>query len=362
MQSFTPHSRLTRLVMWSSKEGARWWGKICIREGPRGRGLYSTQHIPTYDFALAVPVKSTFSFLNFETEENFPLRVLPSDYHLPLPWWPDLDWGTFSLMIWLTKNYILHDQSTAPYLMTLPRDEHAFPVLRSIAKQAIRSTEYRDSVKPVAAMCRVPEEVFDENVLWMYCMIRSRSIPLWSKQGQGHPYFEQTKYATVSQDHQDVGEVVHGDVACMVPLLDMVNHSHQPNATIGIPDQQMMEYLSTEGEVESPHVFVLQAMREIKAGEELVVDWNTNYGFDKDVFNAWFDTPYVDLQSMYEEDAKTRESREGSRKKRKRQLAEAAREASLTAAENTIATSTFTVTHAERTDDDDDDVPHPEAT
>eukprot|EP00760_Papus_ankaliazontas_P030018 PhM_4_TR4575/c0_g1_i1/m.16329 len=289
-------------VTWSTAKGAKWWGRVGIHSGDRGRGLFCTQPIPQYDFALAVPLEATFSFLNFEKDTDFPLRVSPADFGETLPWWPDLDWGTFSLMMWMTAGYIKNDPRVAHYMAALPRPQQneqfssSFVVLNSIASQAMRSREYLEVSSPVAAQCRVPPEMFDFNLAWMYTMIRSRSVPLWSRHGGGHSYFSTTVYAEESSSSPNSrgGGGGGGDVSCLVPMLDFVNHSHEPNATVGFPDEEMVSFLMKERGMTSPHMFVLQTQRDLAPGDELLVDYNINYGFDPEMFSVWFDTPLKD--------------------------------------------------------------------
>jgi len=277
------HTSLARLVTWSAWKGARWWGRVAVDEGLRGRGLFSTQSIPLYDFVLVVPLSATFSFLNFQGDDSFLLRVTSEDFGQQLSWWPDLDWGTFSLVVWLTRAWLTNDPVASAYLGSLPRDDRSFPVLRSIARQAMTSPEYRSSTERIAAQLRMPAEVFDSNIEWMYTMVRSRSVPLWSRGGTGHPAFAETVYAREAKEG--------GDVACLVPFLDLVNHSQEPNSVIGIPEPSMVEYLRKERDVQASDLYVIQALRDISPGEEIVVDYNVNYGFDSDMFAAWFDTP-----------------------------------------------------------------------
>ena len=303
----------THLLVWARTHGIRWWNRVCIKNGIRGRGLFATQTLLPQDVALAVPLSSSFSLLNFEQDGEFPLRVEPEDFDHTLAWWPDLEWGTFALIVWLTKAYIQRDSRCLSYLNVLPipatsggvltqksvRED--FPVLRSIARQAQSTAEYKDVIAPVAAQCRLPPEVFNDYLVWMYTMIRSRALPIWSRSGDGHPSFANTNYGrkrsvelcgTSSDSNTSESR---GDAFAMFPLLDMMNHSENAcNMSIGFAGKEFTTHFTESDQEQSSDFVIAQATKEIAPGEELLVNYNENFGFDGDLFAAWFDIPLHD--------------------------------------------------------------------
>ena len=303
------------LIVWSRLSGANWWNKVGISHGKNGRGLFATQSLQANDIVLSVPLRSTFSFLNFELEQAFPLKVSPRDYSTGLAWWPDLDWGTFALIAWLVCKSMLENPNTQPYIGALPRfneasgahqagDAEQFAVLRSIARQSMRSAEYTEVTKPLVSQTASKRRHFDAEFEWMYTMVRSRSIPIWTQQG-GHAAIRATPYGQNTE-----AEGGSGDICCIVPMVDMINHSRKPNVTIGFPGEEVSEFIEANSpskriDVEvsesfclpsvSPKAYiVVRTKDEIQAGEELLMDYNQFYGFDPDIFAAWFDIPLDD--------------------------------------------------------------------
>ena len=313
MHKLQPQKSIVDLIVWSRLSGITWWNKIGLNNGSRGRGLFATQSVQKNDIVLSVPLRSTFSFLNFELERTFPLKVTPQDYGLGLSWWPDLDWGTFTLIAWLTSKSLVENPNTQPYIAALPRfsdnSESAsekpleqFAVLRSIARQSMRSREYVEITEQLVSQSVSNRRHFDSEFEWLYTMVRSRSIPVWTQQG-GHEAFRSTLYGKESAHS--------GDVCCLVPMLDMVNHSlNNPNVSIGFPGEEVTDYImenapSRRKNVEVSESFclpnvsekafiLLTAKSDIQAGDEILMDYNQFYGFDSDIFSAWFNTPLKD--------------------------------------------------------------------
>ena len=300
------------LIVWSRLSGITWWNKIAISNGVRGRGLFTTQSIAANDIVLSVPLRATFSFLNFEYERKFPIKVAPHDYGLSLSWWPDLDWGTFALIAWLTSKSLQRNPNTNPYIQALPRymdspqsdalenPNAPFGILRSIALQSMRSKEYVEATESLITYSNSHRAQFDQEFLWLYTMVRSRSIPLWSSQG-GHEAFRNTVYGKHSENS-------NGDMCCIVPMLDMINHaSADANVSIGFPGEEVSDLIiehsaSKPVEVDlsddfclpriSPKAFiVVRAVQDLPAGIELLMNYNAFYGFDEEIFSAWFDIP-----------------------------------------------------------------------
>ena len=80
----------------------------------------------------------------------------------------------------------------------------------------------------------------------------------------------------------------------MVPVMDLALHSPKPNATIGYPDAEMLQWLSQQKKAavqKEKGYFVMQALRDIEEGEVISVNKNAYFNFDDDTFKAWFGYP-----------------------------------------------------------------------
>jgi hypothetical protein len=171
------------------------------------------------------------------------------------------------------------------YLEVLPFDQ-GIPIAR-VAEVAMKTKPFLTSVRPVIASCKVRDEEFLNSFKHAYCLFRRHGIPFWSAAAGGgcHPYFASSPFTQEGA----------GDIIGMVPIADIAVHSCQPNAVIGFPDGEMVDWLVRSKGImtaKESGVFVLQALRDIKPGELITVNKNAFYNFEEDVFKAWFGYPF----------------------------------------------------------------------
>jgi hypothetical protein len=272
-------------VTWGVGRGVRLFQRVHVTD--RG-GLEASQPIARFDFPVLVPAAAVHSFLRIADDAAFPraLRVAPANYAAAVRWWPDLNWGSLCLTASVAKTLLSGAPAgPAAYLALLPLAEE--PPLAAVAREAMRHKLYKELTAPLAAQLNVGRAAFDDAFCRAYCLVRTHGTPIWSRDGTGHPLFEATPYAAAK---------AAGDVVGMVPFIDGARHSAAPNCCVGVPDAEMRLWLSRERSVAAEqHSFVLQATRDIRAGEALTVDKNASYGFEEDAFAEWFGYPYRGL-------------------------------------------------------------------
>ena len=251
----------------------------------RPTGLSALENIPAHDFAVVVPCKATISVLNVTDDPLSPIKAGPQNFGEELPWWPDLTWGSFTVIAQVAR-VILTQQPKGlhSYIDVLPFDP-GMPIGK-VADNAQKSRMYQQAVRPMQLACRAQDDHFNMALRHAYCLFRRHAVPFWTSAGGGHPFFSTCELATSSSS---TGK---GEIIGFIPVVDMAAHSSKPNAVIGAPDAEMVAFLAQERGISDSNVFVLQATRDILAGEEITVDKNSFYNFDEETFAAWFGFPY----------------------------------------------------------------------
>lgn len=277
--------RLTRcnpslldFVTWAVLKGCRLFQRVHITP----MGLVATERIPEYDFVSIVPMTATQSFLNIVEDSSFPLKLSPKNFGQDLGFWPDLNRGSFAFVGYLTKVLLTgHPRGVQSYLDVLPFVQE-MPIGK-IADSAQVTDEYKKYVQPLVDQCKVDPMDFDLTFRHAYCLFRRHAIPFWTHTdgwSAGHPFLQNSPFAQ--------GD---GGIMGMVPVMDLALHSPTPNATIGYPDKEMLQWLAQDrnaGVQVDKGYFVMQAMRDIQEGEVISVDKNAYFNFDDDTFKAWF--------------------------------------------------------------------------
>eukprot|EP00009_Paramoeba_aestuarina_P016313 CAMPEP_0201543328 /NCGR_PEP_ID=MMETSP0161_2-20130828/72539_1 /ASSEMBLY_ACC=CAM_ASM_000251 /TAXON_ID=180227 /ORGANISM="Neoparamoeba aestuarina, Strain SoJaBio B1-5/56/2" /LENGTH=127 /DNA_ID=CAMNT_0047951097 /DNA_START=595 /DNA_END=975 /DNA_ORIENTATION=- len=127
-------------------------------------------------------------------------------------------------------------------------------------------------------------------------MVRSRAMPLWSHQ-RGHQALRDTSYGKSFDE-------ASGDICCLVPVLDMINHSSEnTNVAIGFPEKEVAKVLngmsvsrsqsiaasetSSTPRLSPDALIVVRAIAALKTGDELLMNYNNFYGFEDEIFSAW---------------------------------------------------------------------------
>lgn len=281
--------RLTRcnptlldFVTWAVLKGCRLFQRVHITP----LGLVATERIPEFDFVAVVPVEATQSLLNIADDPTFALKVSPESHGDPVPFWEDLNRGSFAFVGFLTKVLLTgHPRGVQSYLDVLPFDQ-AMPIGK-VADAAQATKGYKEWTAPLVAQCKAEEGDFDVTFRHAYCLFRRHAIPFWSSSdlgSAGHPYFQHSPFAQRGT----------GDLMGMVPVMDLALHSPKPNATIGYPDAEMLQWLSQQKKAavqKEKGYFVMQALRDIEEGEVISVNKNAYFNFDDDTFKAWFGYP-----------------------------------------------------------------------
>ncbi|RNE99392.1 hypothetical protein TraAM80_08213 [Trypanosoma rangeli] len=276
--------RLLDFVTWTVLKGCRLFQRVHITP----LGLVATSTIPAYDFVAVVPTSTTLSLLNLAEDASFPLKVSPQNHGEELAFWPDLTYGSFAFIGYLTK--VLRSGSPRgerSYLDVLPFDPGM--AIGSVADAAQKTKDYSEMIEPLKRVCKSQDVEFNLAFRHAYCLFRRHAIPFWSNTeagGAGHPDFQHSPFA----------EIGHGDILGMVPLLDLALHSPEPNASIGYPDADMLQWLAQEkkaGIQVDKGYFVMQAQRDIHRGEVITVNKNAYFNFDDATFTAWFGYPNV---------------------------------------------------------------------
>ncbi|KEG13362.1 hypothetical protein DQ04_01051150 [Trypanosoma grayi] len=274
--------RLLDFVTWAVLKGCRLFQRVHITP----LGLMATSTIPAYDFVAVVPTSATLSVITVAEDQSFPLKVSPENHGDELAFWPDLTWGSFVLIGYLAKALRTgYPRGVRSYLDVLPFDQ-GMPIGR-VADVAQKSHGYKELVAPLKNACKAQDADFNLAFRHAYCLFRRHAIPFWSNTevgSGGHPGFQRSPFA----------ESGHGDIIGMVPVLDLALHSPEPNAAIGYPDTDMLQWLAQEkkaGIQMEKGYFVMQALREIHEGETISVDKNAYFNFDDAMFKAWFGYP-----------------------------------------------------------------------
>jgi hypothetical protein len=250
----------------------------------RPAGLTAIEPIPANDFAVVVPCRATLSVLNVTDDPLSPVKAGPQNFGEELPWWPDLTWGSFAVIAHMARVMVTQQpKGVYSFLDLLPFDP-GMPVGR-VADAAQKSRMYQQAVRPMQLACRVPEEEFDVALRHAYCLFRRHAVPFWTSSGGGHPHFASCELAAKCTSGK-------GEILGLIPVVNMAAHSSKPNAVIGSPDSDMLAYLAQTRDISDPNLFVLQAIADIRPGEEITVDKNSFYGFDEETFAAWFGFPF----------------------------------------------------------------------
>ncbi|GET92904.1 hypothetical protein, conserved [Leishmania tarentolae] len=275
---------LLDFVTWVVIKGCRLFQRVHITP----QGLVATERIPEFDFVAVIPVEATQSLLNVADDPNFAFKVPAERHGEPVPFWEDLTRGSFAFLGFLTKVLLTgHPRGVKSYLDVLPFD----PVMPigNVADAAQATKGYKEWTAPIVAQCKVEESDFDAAFRRAYCLFRRHAIPFWSSRdagGSGHPYFQHSSFAQRGR----------GELMGMVPVMDLALHSPHPNATIGYPDEEMLQWLSLhkkEAVRQEKGYFVMQALRDIERGEVISVNKNAYFNFDDEAFKEWFGYPNV---------------------------------------------------------------------
>jgi hypothetical protein len=274
-----PH--LVNVVTWAVMNGFRHFRRLNIT----ACSLAAKSRIPKFDFIAVLPAVASLSVHTVQTDTSFPLGVTFKNYAEPLPWWNDLNWGTFAQIMHLAKTKLTTEGGVASYVnLRAPSDNSMALAQHCIALQ--KSPEYAEMSAKVLTTCRgKTADELNDAFLRCYLLVKLYGVPLWSSSGVGHRFFAESQFVRSSK--------AHGDVVALLPIFDFAGHSATPNATVGQPDDDMVQWLRQERDLpQSDHLFVLQALRDVEPGEEITVDRNINYNFDPDAFRAWFGFPY----------------------------------------------------------------------
>ncbi|RNF08601.1 uncharacterized protein Tco025E_07130 [Trypanosoma conorhini] len=274
--------RLLDFVTWAVLKGCRLFQRVQITP----LGLVATSTIPAYDFVAVVPTSATLSLLNLAEDGSFPLKVSPQNHGEELAFWPDLTYGSFAFIGYLTKALRTGSpRGVRSYLDVLPFDPGM--AIGSVADAAQTTKGYSKMIEPLKNVCKSQDVEFNVTFRHAYCLFRRHAIPFWSNTeagSGGHPDFQHSPYAEES----------YGDILGMVPVLDLALHSPEPNASIGYPDADMLQWLAQEkkaGIQVDKGYFVMQAQRDIHKGEVITVNKNAYFNFDDATFKAWFGYP-----------------------------------------------------------------------
>ncbi|KAK7197967.1 hypothetical protein NESM_000751700 [Novymonas esmeraldas] len=273
---------LLDFVTWAVLKGCRLFQRVHITP----LGLVATERIPEFDFVAVVPVEATQSVLNVADDPSFALKVAPELHGEPVPFWEDLSHGSFAFVGFLAKVLLTgHPRGVKSYLDVLPFDQ-AMPIGK-VADAAQTTKGYKEWTAQLVAQCKVEESDFDVTFRHAYCLFRRHAIPFWAASDvgcAGHPHFQQSAFAQRGR----------GELMGMVPVMDLALHSPKPNATIGYPDEEMLQWLAQQKKAavqQATGYFVMQALRDIEVGEVISVNKNAYFNFDDDTFKAWFGYP-----------------------------------------------------------------------
>ncbi|CBH14600.1 uncharacterized protein TEOVI_000057600 [Trypanosoma equiperdum] len=266
-------------VTWAVLKGCRMFQRVHTTR----MGLVSTQAIQAYDFVAVVPTSATLSLLTVSNDLSFPLKVSPASHGNKLEFWDDLTLGSFSFVAYLAKALQTgQPRGIRSYLDVLPVD-HNMPIGR-VADAGQMTRGYREMAAPLRGASGSQATDFDGAFRHAYCLFRRHGIPFWSHTevgGTGHPEFQNSPFV----------ESGGGDIIGMVPVIDLASHSPNPNAAIGYPDDDMLQWLAQETRcsvAKDKNYFVMQALRDIQSGEMITVNKNAYFNFDDDAFYAWF--------------------------------------------------------------------------
>jgi hypothetical protein len=253
-------------------------------------GLQAIERIPEFDFGCIVPTTATLSVINvMEEGGQFPLKCSPARASEILPWWSDLSWGSFCFVSYLARAMLTgNPRSVHMYLEVLPTYDVTMP-MALVASASQKTREYQEVTKPLMQSCRVTSvEEFNAAFRQAYCLFRRHALPFWSGAGGGfgHPHFASS---TLVQQNPEC------DLLGLVPIIDLAAHHQDPNMMVGFPDPEMLAWLGQEKGVrvnKGSGYFVLQATRDVEAGEMLTVNKNAFFNFDEATFEAWFGIPF----------------------------------------------------------------------
>lgn len=278
------------VITWAVLGGVRMFQRVQVTP----RGLQALERIPEYDFGCIVPTKTSLSVLNvMEERGQFPLKCSPSRASEVLPWWSDLSWASFCFVAYLTRAMLIGTpRHVQMYLDVLPVCDASMPMAQ-VAAISQKSREYQEATNPLVQSCRANSvEEFNAAFRMAYCLFRRHALPFWSGAGGvGHPFYASSPLVQQNPDFDLLG---------LVPIIDLATHSHAPNMVVGFPDAEMLSWLGQEKGVrvdKESGYFVLQATRDIEAGEMLTVNRNSFFNFDEPTFEAWFGFPFQSAEA-----------------------------------------------------------------
>lgn len=273
--------QVMHFVTWFVGSGGRFFRRI--RVDPTSHSLVATSTIRQFEFAAAIPTQTVLSVETATSDATFPIecRVAPSNYAQPVPYWPKITRGDLALIVFIAK-LMLEGLPVGPaaYVALLKTHEQG-----GFAREAAAFLQHPEADGIASLLSSSGSEGDIRDCLYRaYTVVRVHSVPIWSgRRRQG--FHAELRGNLFGQ----AGGVGRG----MVPLADLVPHSHDPNVVLGVPSQDMLQFLLAHHNLNPKlNYFVLQTSKQIEKGEELRLDKNVVHGFSDEEFESWFGQPY----------------------------------------------------------------------
>jgi hypothetical protein len=299
--------RILDFLMFAVSRGSKHWQRLRLDS----TGLFAVRPVAAGELLCVVPPHCTLSLLDVAADPYFPLRASPTNFGSPVPFWPEVNWGTFVLTAWLTRRWMeahggvsqtldvvtmhggsvegrLYDralqvtQQTPDYTTTiasvLSSSGRSFPDLRG------RQEATEDGERSLESLEHGMEQ-FNAYFRRVYVTLHRRGLPVWSREGVGAAFFGRSPFGAQ--------EASGGDCLALVPFVASASHSSSPNAAVGCLDSDGVAGLVREGLLPEKYslfdsLFVLQAQGDIPAGQAISVNRNESFQLPPDAFRSWF--------------------------------------------------------------------------
>jgi hypothetical protein len=268
-----------KLVKWL-EDGRGFSSSVTVDTNSQGlRGLYAKNYIKSGQIIVKVPYNSALLVgdTTWINEVDDVGDVLGSDG------WSKDDVDDVYQGLHFLRNFVENCEYYAPYVDNLPQipssGDEAGLTPDFWSSEIIAGLEVSSLVKQIRVRKQIVEEVarkmdVNENELrWATFMVRSRRFTTWNMIDDPNSKKEGTFFGVFPLRRNKIEQ----RQGFLLPLIDMANHAHNPNAGLKICVNRMTR------DFDDTSSFALSALRPIKKGEEVTISYGEGDGTSLDL-------------------------------------------------------------------------------
>ena len=268
-----------KLVKWL-EDGRGFSSSVTVDTNSQGlRGLYAKNYIKSGQIIVEVPYNSALLVgdTTWINEVDDVGDVLGSDG------WSKDDVDDVYQGLHFLRNFVENCEYYAPYVDNLPQipssGDEAGLTPDFWSSEIIAGLEVSSLVKQIRVRKQIVEEVarkmdVNENELrWATFMVRSRRFTTWNMIDDPNSKKEGTFFGVFPLRRNKIEQ----RQGFLLPLIDMANHAHNPNAGLKICVNRMTR------DFDDTSSFALSALRPIKKGEEVTISYGEGDGTSLDL-------------------------------------------------------------------------------